>query len=90
MRKKLAFLKKITAAIDIKDKDVLERNGFIITRKEVGTGSYNKLLRAKQTQNEAIVRKVTILDKCPQKYKQLLLSESVKVQRYVERILKKN
>jgi hypothetical protein len=73
MRKELAFLKKTTAAKDIKDEDVLKKNGFVIDRKEVGTGSYSKLLRAKQTQNEAIVCKVIILDKCPQKYKVLLL-----------------
>jgi hypothetical protein len=35
------------------------------------------------TQNEAIVCKVIILDKCPQKYKQLLFLEILKVQRYV-------
>jgi hypothetical protein len=35
MRKELAFLKKTTAAKDIKDEDVFERNGFIIARKEV-------------------------------------------------------
>ncbi len=83
MRKELAFLKKTTAAKDIKDEDVLERNGFTIARKEVATGSYSKLFTAKQTQNEAIVCKVIILDKCPQKYKQLLLSESLKIERYV-------
>jgi hypothetical protein len=83
MRKELAFLKKTTAVKDIKDEDVLERDGFIIARKEVGTGSYSKLLRAKQTQNEAIVCKVIILGKSSHKYKQLLFSESLKVQRYV-------
>ncbi len=83
MRKELAFLEKTTAAKNIKDEDVLERNGFTIARKEVVTGSYSKLLRAKQTQNDAFVYKVIILDKCPQKYKQLLLSQSLKVQRYV-------
>jgi len=75
MRNKL-FLKKTTAAKDIKDEDVLESNGFTIARKEVATGSYSKLLRAKYTQNEAVVCKVIVLDKCPQKYKELLLSES--------------
>jgi hypothetical protein len=69
MRKELAFLKKTTADKDIKDKDVLERNGFTIAQKEVATGSYSKLLRAKHIQNEAIVCKFIILDKCPQKYK---------------------
>jgi hypothetical protein len=83
MRKGLAFLKKTTATKDIKDEHVLERNGFTIARKEVATGSYSKLFRAKQAQNEAIVYKVIILDKCPQKYKQFLLSQSLKVQRYV-------
>ncbi len=79
----MAFLEKTTAAKDIKDEDVLERNGFTIAREEVATGSYSKLFRAKHTQNEAIVCKVIILDKFPQKYKQLLLSESLKVQRCV-------
>jgi hypothetical protein len=74
---------KTTAAKDIKDEHVLERNSFTIARKEVATGSYSKLFRAKQIQNESIVCKFIILDKCPQKYKQLLLSESLKVQRYV-------
>jgi hypothetical protein len=82
MRKELAFL-KTTAAKDIKDEDVLERNSFTIARKEVATGSYSKLFRAKHTQNEAIVCKVIILDKCPQKYKELLLSECLKVERYM-------
>jgi hypothetical protein len=38
MRKELAFLKKITAAKDIKDEDVLEWNFFIFARKGVRTG----------------------------------------------------
>jgi hypothetical protein len=90
MRKELAFLKKTTADKDIRDEDVLERNVLTIARKEVGTGSYSKLLRAKHSQNETIVCKVIILDKCPQNYKQLLLSESLKVRTYVTRILNKN
>jgi hypothetical protein len=44
MRKEFAFLKKTTAAKNIKNEDVLGRNGFTIARKEVGTGSYRKLL----------------------------------------------
>jgi hypothetical protein len=83
VRKEFALLKKTTAAKNIKNEDVLERNGSTIARKEVGTGFYSKLLRAKQTENEAIVCKVIILDKYSQKYKQLLLSESLKVESYV-------
>jgi hypothetical protein len=90
MRKELAFLKKTTADKDIRDEDVLERNVLTIARKEVGTGSYSKVLKAKHIQNEAIVCKVIILDKCPQSYKQLLLSESLKVRKYVTRTLNKN
>ncbi len=56
MRKELAFLQKTTAAKDIKDKDVLERNGVTIARKEVGTGSYSKLLRAKQFERIRVCR----------------------------------
>jgi hypothetical protein len=48
MRNEL-FLKKTTAAKDIKDEHVLERRGFFIAREEVGTGSYSKLFRAKYT-----------------------------------------
>jgi hypothetical protein len=89
MRKELAFLKKTTAAKDIRDEDVLERNCFIINRKEVGTGSYSKLLRIKQTKNVAIVCS-HYFRQMYEKYKQLLILESLKVQRYVGRVLKKN
>ncbi len=47
MRKELAFLKKTTAAKDIKDEDVLKKNGFVIARKEVGMGSYSKHFKSK-------------------------------------------
>jgi hypothetical protein len=49
VKKELLFLKKTTAANDIKDEHVLERRGFFIAREEVGTGSYSKLFRAKYT-----------------------------------------
>jgi serine/threonine protein kinase len=82
-RNRLEFLMKYTATRDMGNEDVLENFGYIITPKLVATGAFSQLFKTKKAQNEDIICKIINLDKCPQMYKEFLLSENLKIQRFV-------
>ena len=83
MRKEMALIRKSLGPKVIRDEEMIERQGLTILRTELKSGSFSKVYKAKQGDNERVVCKVIILNKTPPEYRQNLLQVSLQVQRYV-------